>query len=296
MIKNHASFKVPSHTKNSLKSEVYDQDDDTIPIMGNKQRKTSTMIVKSIPPTPLDVSTLLSCKINYLVVLFLLIPSLIYSQPSLLSYNSTYMQEILYGPVGRISSTTQHDIITMAWTHFLVAIAGAFTPVLHLLCDDWVSTLGLETLRSFHLGSTFDRYHGTKAFFQRICLEPFRKRDPVYTSNTALHEPPSSVKGKRHEYMFVSHMKKKSYPLQPEEFFDELEDKLKKKKRFKAANDILIDNKNGVTSFSKTTDAAKRKFPPIREIEESEDIKNLCSAKNSAYDDLIELKDDLHYL
>ena len=163
----HPNVLKPSQTTNSIKSEAYDaQEDDTRPIMRINQRKTSTMVVKSIPPTPLDVSTIVSCKINYLVVLLLLIPSLIYSHPNFPTSNSTYLQDILYKPTERMSKVTHHDIVTMAWTHFLVAVAGAFTPVLLLLCDDWISTLGLETLRSFHLSPNFDRVYETKAFFR----------------------------------------------------------------------------------------------------------------------------------
>ena len=219
----HPALKLSDIT-NSSKSELYEHDDDTIPIMDKSQRKTTTMVVKNIPPTPLDVSTLLSCKINYIVGLVLLIPSIMYSKPSLSTSNSTYLQEILYRPTSRISQITQNDIITMAWTHFLVAIAGAFTPVLHLLCDDWISTLGLETLRSFHLNPQLGRFYRTKAFFG-VLLEKFRKCDPVYTSNTTLHETQVSVKETRCEYMFVPNKKQRTNTLEPEDLLDEFENK-----------------------------------------------------------------------
>jgi hypothetical protein len=275
---------------------MYVQDDDTIPIMDRVQRKTSTMVVKNIPPTPLDVSTLLSCKINFIVVFVLLIPSLMYSRPSFSTSNSIYLREMLYRPTGRISQITQNDIVTMAWTYFLVAIAGAFTPVLHLLCDDWISTLGLETLRSFHLNPHLDRFYRTKAFFG-VLLEKFRKCDPIYTSNTALQETQASAKETQCEYIFVPNKKQRT-PLEPEDLFDEFENKLSRKTKFGRLNDHLRDKKDMLSSVAKTSDAAKKSFSPIREIEENIDIKNSSSSgtKNPTYDDLMELKDDLHYL
>merc|ERR1711997_331344 len=149
------------------RSELYLQDDDTRPIMGsNGSKKSTTMIMKSIQPTPLDVSTLFSCQINFWVVLLLLIPSLIYSRPGFLISYSGYLQEIIHHSNEMISKTTHKDIVTMAWTHFLVAVAGAFTPVLHLLCDDWISTLGLEALRSFNFSPKRGCFNGTTAFLQ----------------------------------------------------------------------------------------------------------------------------------
>ena len=292
----HPPLKLSDNT-NSSKSEMYEQDDDTIPIMDRVQRKTTTMVVKNIPPTPLDVSTLLSCKINYIVVFVLLIPSLMYSRPRFSTSNSIYLQEMLYRPTGRISQMTQNDIVTMAWTYFLVAIAGAFTPVLHLLCDDWISTLGLETLRSFHLNPHLGRLYRTKAFFG-VLLEKFRKCDPVYTSNTALHKTQASAKETRCEYMFVPNKIQRNSPLEPEDLFDEFENKISRKTKFGRLNGHPTEKNDILSSVAKTSDPAKRSFSPIREIEENIDIKNSRSSgtKNPTYDDLMELKDDLHYL
>ena len=113
------------------------------------------MIVRTIQPTPLDVSTYASCKINYLVVLALLTPCLIYSCPMYRQKESYFPQLIQHMVIDGSSVGTLNEITAMAWTHVLVAVAGAFTPVLHLLCDDWISSLGLETLRSFDCFSDF---------------------------------------------------------------------------------------------------------------------------------------------
>ena len=56
------------------------------------------------------------------------------------------------------------------------------------------------------------------------------------------------------------------------------------------------ENKDISASIAKTLDVAKTNFSPIREIEKSIDTQSTNSAKTSTYDDLIELKDDLHYL
>ena len=263
--------------------------------MGINQRKTSTMVVKSIPPTPLDVSTIVSCKIDYLVVLLLLIPSLIYSRPNFPTSNSTYLQDILYKPAERMSKVTHHDIVTMAWTHFLVAVAGAFTPVLLLLCDDWISTLGLETLRSFHLSPNLDRVYETKAFF-RVWIRKFYKCDSSNTSNSTQAQPRTSVKNTTHEYTFSSNIKQKSDPLYPKDFFDEFEDNIQIKNNYGPPKYNADSSKRFSNNLTKFAATKKTHFSTIRDIEDGVDTKNLSSARNLTYDDPIELKDDLHYL
>ena len=56
------------------------------------------------------------------------------------------------------------------------------------------------------------------------------------------------------------------------------------------------ENDDISASIAKTSNVAKNNFSQIREIEESIGTQNSSSAKTSTYDDLIELKDDLHYL
>ena len=292
--------KRPRHSQlvrltNSSRSEMYDFEDDTRPMISTHKRKTSTMIVKTVPPTPLDVSTLLSCKINYIVVLMLLIPSLIYSKPTrVILTDSNYLQDILYRPSGRISQITHHDIITMAWTHFLVAIAGAFTPVLHLLCDDWISTLGLESLRSLQFTPKLDCFNRIMAF-----LNIFTKNCGLDNKKTkdSLGDTDPGIEQIKYKSTYIPNMKQHPKTFKPDDFsnkFAETPSNVKNEANYLGQH---VSESNDISSsIAKTSNVAKTNFSPNREIEESIDIQNSSSAKNSTYDDLIELKDDLHYL
>ena len=185
----------------------------------------------------------------------------------------------------------------MAWTHFLVAIAGAFTPVLHLLCDDWISTLGLEALRSFNFSLKLDYFNGIMAFlhtwFKRIC-----KCDPDPTQiSSETHETTTSAMNITNNSIHVSNVKQQFNFSKPESFPHKMEDRPSiKENDANNLNEHVTEIKDISTNFAKTTNVAKNNFSPIREIEESIETQNSSSAKNSTYDDLIELKDDLHYL
>ena len=277
---------------------MYDFDDDTRPIISTNKSKTSTMIVKTIPPTPLDVSTLLSCKINFIVVLLLLIPSIIYSIPNqFVIAHSNYLQDILYRPSGRISQFSHHDIITMAWTHFLVAIAGAFTPVLHLLCDDWISTLGLEALRSFQFSPRSYCHNGKMAFLYSF-FNRHVNRDPNQKQTTEeVNETAVPIKVPHHTSTFHPTVRQQPSLPKIKDFSVSVTDTLSNVKE--ADNHLKpheCENDDISASIAKTSSVAKNNFYPIREIEESIGTKNSSIAKTSTYDDLIELKDDLHYL
>ena len=277
---------------------MYDFDDDTRPIISTDKRKTSTMIVKTIPPTPLDVSTLLSCKINFIVVLLLLIPSIIYSMPNgFLLAHSNYLQDILYRPSDRISQISHHDIITMAWTHFLVAIAGAFTPVLHLLCDDWISTLGLETLRSLQFSPRVCCHNGKMAFLysffnRHVDREPNPKQTTEEVNETAV-----PIREPHQTSTFHPTIRQQPSLPKPKDFSLTVTDTLSNVKEVDHhLKSHACENDDISASIAKTSSVAKNNFYPIREIEESIGTKNSSIAKTSTYDDLIELKDDLHYL
>ena len=277
------------------RSELYLQDDDTRPIMGsNESKKSTTMIMKSIQPTPLDVSTLFSCQINYLVVLLLLVPSLIYSRPGFLISYSGYLQEIIHHSNEMISKTTHKDIVTMAWTHFLVAVAGAFTPVLHLLCDDWISTLGLETLRSFHMRNKSDQCNSTKTFFN-ILIEKLKICNVNRSSTTTWKDTQIASREKEQEHKFVQNIDNCG-ALCTTDFFDEFEDTSVKSLKI----DILVENpKNDRTNVFHAPindNITTNHSSPCHGVEEASDIKPSNSRNTFKFDDLMELKDDLHYL
>ena len=275
------------------RSELYLQDDDTRPIMGsNESKKSTTMIMKSIQPTPLDVSTLFSCQINYLVVLLLLIPSLIYSRPGFLTSYSGYLQEIIHHYNEMISKTTHKDIVTMAWTHFLVAVAGAFTPVLHLLCDDWISTLGLETLRSFHLTRKSYQCSGTKSVFN-IFIERFKICNANRSSTTTWKDSQIVSNEKQQEHKFVQNIDNCG-ALCPKDFFDEFKDTSVKSSEI----DILVENpKNDRANvFHTPNNDNTTTSHSSHEVQEAAHIKPSNSKNTFKFDDVMELKDDLHYL
>ena len=275
------------------RSELYLQDDDTRPIMGsNESKKSTTMIMKSIQPTPLDVSTLFSCQINFLVVLLLLIPSLIYSRPGFLISYSGYLQEIIHHSNEMISKTTHKDIVTMAWTHFLVAVAGAFTPVLHLLCDDWISTLGLETLRSFHLRRKCDQCNSTKTFFN-ILIEKLKICNATKSSTTTWKDTQIATSEKQQEHKFVQNIDKCG-ALCPKDFFDEFEDTSVKSSKI----DILVENpKNDRANvFHTPNNDNTTTSHSSHGVQEASHIKPSNSKNTFKFDDVMELKDDLHYL
>ena len=281
-----------SQCPKSQKTDTGDQEDDTKPIIGEKRSKTSTMVVRGLPPTPLVVSTLSSCKINYLVVLLFLAPSILYSCPNLvIPPHSRYLQEMLYKATQ--SSIARNDIILMAWTHFLVAVAGAFTPVLHLLCDDWISSLGLETLRSFGRIEDWNRFYRTKELFYKW-VQMFRKCDPVHIPNTQSYETDPSARKTTHEYTFTKDIKLKIGEKVSENIFDEYKCPFSQNKNYKHSNQQKTDKNNDVNICMNHKKVERRNLSFIPEMEESTDIKNSSDTKNLAYDDLIELKDDLH--
>ena len=260
----------------------------------NGSKKSTTMIMKSIQPTPLDVSTLFSCQINYLVVLLLLIPSLIYSRPGFLISYSGYLQEIIHHSNEMISKTTHKDIVTMAWTHFFVAVAGAFTPVLHLLCDDWISTLGLETLRSFHLRTKSDQCDSTKTFFN-ILMEKLKICNINRSSTTTWKDTQTATSEKQQEHKFVQNIDNCG-ALCPKDFFDEFEETSMKSSKI----DILVQNpKNDRTNVFHTPNndnITTSHSSPCHGVEEASHIKPSNSRNTFKFEDVMDLKDDLHYL
>ena len=95
----------------------------------------------------------------------------------------------------------------------------------------------------------------------------------------------------------IPNMKQQNSFSKEEYFTDKMKDRLSNKmNETNNLNEHVAEIKDVSTNIAKTRTTAKSNFSPIREIEESIETQNSSSAKNSTYDDLIELKDDLHYL
>ena len=91
--------------------------------------KKATMMVHTVDPPPfLDISLPSATVLNYFINLLLYIPSLVHLRP-------------------REDSLTIFKDSFLLWTHVLVLIGGSVTPVLHLMTDEALSSLGLELLR-----------------------------------------------------------------------------------------------------------------------------------------------------
>ena len=76
---------------------------------------------------------LLLFRANFAAVLCLVVPSLIASCP------------LIHGEETLTAITSKNQWVGV---HMSVVMAGCFSPILHLLCDEVVSTLGLDILRS----------------------------------------------------------------------------------------------------------------------------------------------------
>ena len=95
--------------------------------------KVAHLMVHTLDPPPfLDLSLPSATLLNYLINLLLFIPSLVHLRPS----PEPYLSFLL-------------------WTQVLVLVGGSVTPVLHLMTDEAVSSLGLDMMRRnsryFHL-------------------------------------------------------------------------------------------------------------------------------------------------
>ena len=98
------------------------------------------MMVHTVEPPPfLDISLPSATVLNYFINLLLYIPSLVHLRPR--TTTSAVME--------------QEDLTELAikdsfllWTHVLVLIGGSVTPVLHLMTDEALSSLGLDMIRT----------------------------------------------------------------------------------------------------------------------------------------------------
>ena len=88
-----------------------------------------TLIVRTISPTAIDVSASKANRVNFAVVACLLAPSLIVTWPN----------------GGDSWQPTKNQWVAV---HISAVLAGCFSPILHLLCDEMVSSLGLDILKS----------------------------------------------------------------------------------------------------------------------------------------------------
>ena len=82
------------------------------------------------PPPFLDLSLPSATILNYLIHLLLFIPSLVHLKPNAEPYLYPVMPDSF-----------------LLWTQVLVLVGGSVTPVLHLMTDEAVSSLGLDMMR-----------------------------------------------------------------------------------------------------------------------------------------------------
>lgn len=137
----------------------------------SKSPMKATMMVHTVEPPPfLDISLPSATVLNYFINLLLYIPSLVHLRPRTTIHN-----------------VEEEDLTQMAvkdsfllWTHVLVLIGGSVTPVLHLMTDEALSSLGLDMLR------TNKSCNPLQLCNQTCCAD--RDRDEGHT-NEACDEP-----------------------------------------------------------------------------------------------------------
>lgn len=99
---------------------------DTMAILPHRPSTHKTLIIRTISPTAIDVSACKANRLNFAVVACLLAPCLVATWPDW-------------------SSASKNQWVAV---HMSVVLAGCFSPILHLLCDEMVSSLGLDILKS----------------------------------------------------------------------------------------------------------------------------------------------------
>jgi len=109
-----------------------------------KRRYKATLIIRTVEPTPLDLSHSKESILNF-------IGSVLLTLPALLHYSNYFGEVPLREEDNTVSSMSMmessfKDERWISLTHLLVIINGAFAPVLHLLSDDVLCGLGLEML------------------------------------------------------------------------------------------------------------------------------------------------------
>lgn len=92
----------------------------------------ATMMVHTVDPPPfLDISLPSATVLNFFINVLLFIPSLVHLRPRTDQSHESPIKDSF-----------------MLWTHVLVLIAGSVTPVLHLMTDEALSSLGLDLLQN----------------------------------------------------------------------------------------------------------------------------------------------------
>ena len=105
-----------------------------------KRRYKATLVIRSVEPTPLDLSHSKEAMLNYIACILLTLPALL--------HYSHYFGEIAVPADDNLQTLMEASLKDryVLWTHLLVLINGAFAPVLHLLSDDVLCGFGLEIL------------------------------------------------------------------------------------------------------------------------------------------------------
>ena len=121
--------------------------DDNVPLCpGNgasqhqKRRYKATLIIRTVEPTPLDLSHSKESLLNFVACVVLTLPTLL--------HYSGYAGEVPTANDDSIQSLMEASLRDrwVPWAHLAVLVNGAFAPVLHLLSDDVLCGLGLEIL------------------------------------------------------------------------------------------------------------------------------------------------------
>lgn len=99
----------------------------------------ATMVVRTVdPPTFLDIPPSVASLINFFVTMLLCLPVFFHLKPAYHQSSSSLAEMVLLA---------ESDTL-LPWGYLLVVVSGAFTPVVHLMCDEALSGLGLELIKA----------------------------------------------------------------------------------------------------------------------------------------------------
>ena len=108
----------------------------------SKRRYKATLIIRTVEPTPLDLSHSKEALLNYVACLVLTLPALLHY-----SHYFGTVPEVEDGSLQGMMEASLKDR-WLSWTHLFILLNGAYAPVLHLLSDDVLCGLGLEMLNN----------------------------------------------------------------------------------------------------------------------------------------------------